>query len=95
MQTYTEMAGPFSKICFLGSKALKMCKSDNNGRSQILHKSNTFSDENVKEVKFLELGINLFLRVNSIADLLSVHSRSIDAIRSMKYIELNGSIPRK
>ena len=42
----------FAKTIFSGSEGLKTWSFDKNGGSQILHKPNTFSDENVKILDF-------------------------------------------
>ena len=41
----------FAKTIFSGSEGLKTWKFDKNGGGHILHKSNTFSDDNVKTSK--------------------------------------------
>ena len=52
-QTDTQ-TDTFVKTIFSGSGGLKTWTFDKNGGGPILHKSNTFSDENVKKFQFPE-----------------------------------------
>ena len=55
-QTYRQ-TDTFAKTIFSGSEGLKTWTFDKNG-GHILHKSNTFSDENVKMV-FVNMSVDL------------------------------------
>ena len=55
----------FAKTIFSGSEGLKTWTFDKNGEGHILHKSNTFSDENVKS--YIQQKINVHQKSKSIS----------------------------
>ena len=71
----------FAKTIFSGSEGLKTWTFDKNGEAQILHKSNTFSDENViiYFIEYVEKYYNCLLLENNYYILkMSVFLQNID-----------------
>ena len=83
----------FAKTIFSGSEGLKTWTFDKNRGGHILHKSNTFSDENVKiEISSHLLYFNIYLYVNHEFHALMLHNSDTNCLIILTLVSLYKSL---